>query len=131
VRNGPDGIMRKLLASSCEALPVSAGPQKPRDTRTRAANSAGLESAGTASHHPSMPPAIQIENDFEIPFSREEVWPILSKTDWINRSLGLPPITYDIHPRKEGGSSIIARAKLLGWELRWQELPFEFAQAVP
>ena len=73
-------------------------------------------------------PAIQIESDFEIPFSREEIWPILSKTDWINRSLGLPPVTYDIRPRKEGGSSVIAKMKLLGWKLRWQELPFEWLE---
>ena len=42
-----------------------------------------------------MPRLIRSEAYYEIPFSREEVWPILSKTDWINRSIGLPPVRYE------------------------------------
>ena len=35
--------------------------------------------------------------------SRAVVWPILAKTDWINRAIGLPPVKYEIKPLPEGG----------------------------
>ena len=52
--------------------------------------------------------------------------PVLSQTDWINRSIGLPPVEYDLAPRPEGGSFVTARARLLGTRMRWRELPFEW-----
>jgi adenylate cyclase len=75
-----------------------------------------------------MPGVIQIERSFEIPFPRREVWPVLNKTDWINRALGLPSVNYDVKPLKEGGSAVTARAKVLGFVLSWQELPFEWVE---
>ena len=75
-----------------------------------------------------MPVAVRIERYFAIPFPPAEVWPILSKTDWINRSLGLPPVTYETRPAAAGGSEVIARARLLGSELRWREHPFEWLE---
>lgn len=75
-----------------------------------------------------MPIAVHIESTFELPFRRQEIWPILSKTDWINRSVGLPSVNYDIQPLPEGGSAVTARAKLLGIELTWRELPFEWLE---
>jgi hypothetical protein len=63
-----------------------------------------------------------------VPDSREQLWPALSNTDWINRSLGLPPVSYDVRPAVEGGSSVTAKARILGRELRWQDFPFEWLE---
>src|SRR5690242_11357356 len=71
---------------------------------------------------------IQIESRHELAFPREAVWPILSKTDWLNRALRIPPVAYEVQPRPEGGSWVTARAKILGREMRWRELPFEWLE---
>lgn len=71
---------------------------------------------------------IRLESQHDIAFPREAIWPVLSKTDWLNRSLGLPPVNYDIEPRAEGGSAATARARFLGREMRWRELPFEWLE---
>ena len=71
---------------------------------------------------------IRLESRHDIAFPREAVWPVLSKTDWFNRSLGLPPVKYDIQPQAEGGSVVMAHARILGLEMRWRELPFEWSE---
>lgn len=75
-----------------------------------------------------MPAAIRTESTYDLPFSRRQLWPILSKTDWINRSLGLPPVNYEIKPLPEGGTTVIAQARKFGITLRWQENPFEWVE---
>ncbi len=75
-----------------------------------------------------VPATVNTEHTFELPFPGTDVWPILSKTDWLNRSLGLPPVTYEIKPLPEGGTEVRARARLLGQEMRWQEMPFEWVE---
>jgi class 3 adenylate cyclase len=67
-----------------------------------------------------------IESQHDIPFSPEEVWPILSNTDWLNRAIGLPPVSYEYAKRPEGGSHVTASARVLGREWRWREIPFEW-----
>jgi len=71
---------------------------------------------------------IRVESQHDIAFPREAVWPVLSRTDWINRSMGLPPVDYDIAPRAEGGSEITAQARMFGMKMRWRELPFEWCE---
>jgi class 3 adenylate cyclase len=71
---------------------------------------------------------ISWESKFVFSFPREAVWPALSKTDWLNRSLGLPPVQYQIQPAPEGGSSVMASASAFGLTLRWQEFPFEWLE---
>ena len=71
---------------------------------------------------------IQFRSEHNLPFARELVWPVLSNTDWFNRALGLPAVQYEFQPRAEGGSSAIARARLAGLEIVWQELPFEWLE---
>src|SRR5439155_8566191 len=75
-----------------------------------------------------MPAVVRIESHHDLPFSRQEIWPSLSQTDWVNRSLGLPPVTYDLKPLREGGSEVTACAKFFGFTLRWKELPFEWLE---
>jgi adenylate cyclase len=71
---------------------------------------------------------IRFESQREFGFSPELVWRCLSKTDWLNRALGLPAVNYQIEPRPEGGSWVTARAKFPFGTLRWHEWPFEWME---
>jgi adenylate cyclase len=75
-----------------------------------------------------MPEPFRTESTHELPFTAGELWPILSNTDWLNRSLGLPQVSYETIPLPEGGSKVLARARLFGKELRWEERPFEWCE---
>ena len=71
---------------------------------------------------------IHLESIHELPFPRAEVWPILSQTDWLNRALGLPAVEYAMTPAPGGGSQVNARTRLMGFEVRWREHPFEWRE---
>jgi adenylate cyclase len=73
-----------------------------------------------------VPAAVNTEIFFDLPFPRSAIWPVFSQTDWLNRSLGLPAVTYKTEPLAEGGSAIFGSAKISGMELRWREWPFEW-----
>lgn len=75
-----------------------------------------------------MPAALNTEIFFELPFPRSAVWPVLSRTDWLNRALGLPAVKYRTEPLAEGGGAVFASAKSSGMELRWREWPFEWSE---
>jgi adenylate cyclase len=75
-----------------------------------------------------MERVIQFESQHDLPFPPEAVWPALNNTDWVNRSLGLPPIHYEFTAKAEGGSTIRARARVAGLETVWQEFPFEWLE---
>ena len=63
---------------------------------------------------------IRFETQQAMPFPRTAIWPVLSQTDWLNRSLGLPPVRYTLERRPEGGSGVTAQARLLGWLPRFE-----------
>jgi class 3 adenylate cyclase len=71
---------------------------------------------------------IRIETHYEIAFPREAVWPVLSKTDWINRAMGLPAVKYDIAANPAGGSIVTGRTRLPIGAMRWREFPFEWLE---
>jgi adenylate cyclase len=73
-----------------------------------------------------VPADVNTETFFELPFPRSAVWSLFSQTDWLNRSLGLPAVTYKTEPLAEGGSAVFASAKVSGMALRWREWPFEW-----
>ena len=75
-----------------------------------------------------MPHVVRNEIAREIAFPVERVWPILAKTDWINRSLGLPSVQYEMSPESNGGILVKARASYFGLPLRWKEWPFEWVE---
>src|SRR5512140_1058266 len=75
-----------------------------------------------------MPATIRLESQHSVPFPRAALWPLLSKTDWINRSIGLPPVDYKASPLPEGGSVITGSARLMGWELGWREWPWDWLE---
>jgi class 3 adenylate cyclase len=71
---------------------------------------------------------MRFETQLEFAFSPELVWTCLGKTDWLNRSLGLPPVKYQIEARPEGGSWVMAQARFPFGNLRWREWPFEWLE---
>ncbi len=75
-----------------------------------------------------MPGLIKIEETVELLQPRAAVWPLLARTDWINRAVKLPAVRYEVEPLPEGGSKIIARAKIYGIPLVWREFPFEWTE---
>jgi adenylate cyclase len=75
-----------------------------------------------------MPGPVNINETIELPHSRAAVWPILAKTEWINRAVGLPPVMYEVRPLAEGGSHVTARARIFGIKIAWQEFPFEWTE---
>jgi adenylate cyclase len=83
---------------------------------------------GTCKSQRLVEQIIHFRSEHDLPFPRELVWPVLSNTDWFNRALGLPAVQYEFQARAEGGSSTIARARIAGFEIVWQELPFEWLE---
>jgi adenylate cyclase len=71
---------------------------------------------------------LKTEALFDIPFTPEAVWSVLSKTDWLNRSAGLPPVSYEIAPLPEGGTKVAARTHFFGLPFEWEEKPFEWRE---
>lgn len=71
---------------------------------------------------------VRLEQQHHFPFPREAVWAVLSRTDWLNRALGLPPVIYQFEPRPEGGATVRAQTRLAGFALRWEERPFEWIE---
>jgi class 3 adenylate cyclase len=75
-----------------------------------------------------MPRTVKIMETVELPHPRAAVWPILAKTDWVNRAIGLPPVKYEVLPLPEGGSQVTGRANFFGLPLAWREFPFEWTE---
>lgn len=75
-----------------------------------------------------MDDVVRSESTFDLPHAAADLWTILSKTGWINQSLGLPPVQYEAKPAIQGGSEIKASASLFGLALEWTENPFEWSE---
>ena len=75
-----------------------------------------------------MPSPVITEAVFDLPFPREKVWRIFAKTDWLNRSLDLPEVTYTTDPLAEGGAAVYGSARMAGQSFKWREWPFEWVQ---
>ena len=75
-----------------------------------------------------MPSLVKIETTMALPSPRAAVWPVLARTDWLNRAIGLPPVRYTVEPLPEGGSKITGRATVFGVPMTWQEFPFEWTE---
>lgn len=71
---------------------------------------------------------VKTEAFFDIPFSPEEVWSVLSNTDWLNQSTGMPPVAYEVAPLAEGGTRVIAKMRMFGLPLQYEEKPFEWQE---
>src|SRR5258708_39870685 len=61
---------------------------------------------------PAMRPAVSSEKIYRLPFPAAQVWPVLNKTDWLNRSLGLPPLKYQLETFASGGTHRIRTTRV-------------------
>ncbi len=71
---------------------------------------------------------IILDRQFELAVPRERLWPVLGDTDRLNRAQGLPPVTYHVLPRAQGGIDIEGEARVGIIRLRWLEHPFEWIE---
>jgi len=69
---------------------------------------------------------MRADRSFVLDFPPEAIWPLVANTDSLNRELGLPVVNYQPVPKAAGGTTIMARASMLGQELEWVEHPFEW-----
>ncbi|QDT04621.1 Serine/threonine-protein kinase PrkC [Rubripirellula lacrimiformis] len=83
--------------------------------------------------HPQLPPhdpariwkkAVQWDLDSSV----DEMWPLVSNTERLNRAIGLPPVQYEtIHDSKRGLRKF-GSFRLGGVQIRWEEHPFEWVE---
>jgi class 3 adenylate cyclase/rubredoxin len=64
----------------------------------------------------------------ELPISQTNLWDLLSNTDHLNRTLGLPIVEYDLPFIDPSNLYRIASTKALGVELQWKENFFEWVK---
>ena len=76
----------------------------------------------------STAPLVRRSRSVVVPGARAALWPLLSATDSLNREWGLPAIDYNITPNARGGSDVQGRATMMGMNLQWEELPFEWIE---
>jgi adenylate cyclase len=76
----------------------------------------------------STAPLLRRSRSVVVPSPRAALWPLLSATDSLNREWGLPAIDYNITPNSRGGSDVQGRATMMGMNLQWEELPFEWIE---
>src|SRR5215475_4307506 len=58
----------------------------------------------------------------------DQAWRYIADTNRINQYAGLPEFTFHYLPEKDGGSHQVGETRYLGWQLRWDEHPFEWIE---
>jgi len=122
-------VARRSLGGAC--IPAQTISQ----TRSGFLGSDSFARRGYARHrarkrlqHVRMSRPIKTEASFDIPFPPGAVWDVFSKTDWLNRAAGLPPVSYRVQSLPEGGTRVMANSKFFGLPLTWEEKPFEWVE---
>ncbi len=76
-----------------------------------------------------MAEPIRFEASLESLLPPEDLWPFVSDTQRLNRSIGLPSAEFEFSPRADGGSIPTGTYRKLGFVIsRWVEHPFEFVK---
>lgn len=65
---------------------------------------------------------------FDFDFPIQEVWPLVTNTDRLNRACGLPEVHYVHEADQDGGSRRFGRLRSRGMTLRWLEHPYEWVK---
>src|SRR5690348_2874289 len=60
---------------------------------------------------------------WEIPASRERLWPYVTDTDWVNEAGGLPPVSVRYEPLPSGETRRMVTLRRLPIVLEWEERP--------
>ena len=70
---------------------------------------------------------IRGERSIDLPFTPDQLWPLVSDTNRMDRAVGMPPVTLALAPRPDGGERKLGEYRLLGRPiLHWVEYPFEW-----
>ncbi len=83
--------------------------------------------------HPVLPPVdkqrdVQIDLEWDLKSSPEELWPFVSNTERLNRAIGLPPVAYRTVHDKSTGMHRFGSFRMAGLSVEWEEHPFEWIE---
>lgn len=79
---------------------------------------------------PPEPGEVRLTRSYELPCSAEEAWKYFSHTDWLNRAVGLPPVTYQTRRLDSGELVVEGESVLFRNRMRWREYPFQWLRPV-
>ena len=65
---------------------------------------------------------IRVDGEVRLGSSPSALWPLVSNTNRLNRSVGMPE--NEVEPSKD--FERVVRARLAGWTVAWRERPFDF-----
>ncbi len=57
-----------------------------------------------------------------------QLWPHVSNTERLNKTIGMPSPTYKLTPQVGGGTKRVANARAIGMKMQWEEHPFEWIE---
>ncbi|MBI1249403.1 protein kinase [bacterium] len=86
----------------------------------------------SSSIHPILPETkgilFEAKWQWELDGKAEQLWPLVSNTERVNASVGLPPVEYETRRDEQGRKHRFGSFKL-GWtKLTWEEHPFEWVE---
>lgn len=89
--------------------------------------------AGAIEVHPRLPKARPGWNrkfvfEWELSATPEQLWPYVSNTERMNRAAGLAAVKYEIRGVSPGVSERMGSNSVLGFALKWQEMPYEWIE---
>ncbi|MBV9356790.1 MAG: hypothetical protein JO023_14850, partial [Chloroflexi bacterium] len=62
-----------------------------------------------------------------LPYTPDQLWPLVSDTNRMDRAVGMPPVALALAARPDGGERKLGQYRLVGRPvLRWVEYPFEW-----
>lgn len=65
---------------------------------------------------------------WQLESSSNDLWPYVSNTERLNRSIGLPPVDYKTVKDPEAGLRRFGTIRLAGFTMSWEEHPFEWVE---
>jgi class 3 adenylate cyclase len=73
---------------------------------------------------------MNLKFDWKIPVNAapDRLWHYVADTNRINQYAGLPEFTFRYTPEADGGSRQTGETRYMGWQLRWDEHPFEWIE---
>lgn len=82
--------------------------------------------------HPILPPTkgslFEAKWDWDLDGSSDDLWPLVSNTERVNASVGLPPVEYETRRDEQGQKHRFGSFKLGFTTLTWKEHPFEWVE---
>ena len=71
---------------------------------------------------------LKFKYTFVVNASPEKAWEVFSNTEKLNRSMGLPPVSYSGFQKGPDSRLLRAQSKMMGMKLTWDETPFEWVK---